>query len=106
MNKNPVSLPERTVIIESKSGKYVYLTQSVKYTSKLKQTRPIRKAIGKLNDEGLLIPNKNYYEIFKDENLMDAADRSDFVSVGPHFVVDSIVTNNNVKELLETIFED
>jgi hypothetical protein len=58
MNKyKPVQLPERTVIVRSKNGAYVYLTQKVVYSSELKCSRPKRIAIGKLNDDGMLIPN-------------------------------------------------
>lgn len=56
----PVDLPERTVTVRTKSGTYVYLTQRVEYSSKLKCSRPKRIAIGKLNEKGMLIPNQNY----------------------------------------------
>ena len=56
----PVDLPDRTVTVRTKSGTYVYLTQSVEYSSKLKCSRPKRIAIGKLNEKGMLIPNQNY----------------------------------------------
>ena len=58
MHQNPVDLPERTVIIKGRSGSYVYLTQRVKYSPELKQTRPVRVAIGKLDEEGRLKANK------------------------------------------------
>ena len=105
MHRNPVNLPERTVIIKGRSGSYVYLTQGVKYSPELKQTRPVRVAIGKLNEEGKLIPNRNYFEIFPYEQN-EPGDKADFVIAGPHFVADRISTENGLKELLETIFKD
>lgn len=105
MQRNPVDLPERTVVIKGKSGNYVYLTQGVKYSTELKQTRPIRIAIGKLNEDGKLIPNKNYFELFPCDQE-EPGDKADFVIVGPHFVVDKISEENGLKELLETIFKD
>ena len=105
MPHDPVNLPERTVIVKGKSGSYVYLTQGVKYSKELKQTRPIRIAIGKLNDEGMLIPNRNYFELFPDE-MEEPKDRADFLSVGPHFVVGKIAEKNELKNLLQTIFKD
>lgn len=100
-----MDLPERTVIIKGRSGSYVYLTQRVKYSPELKQTRPVRVAIGKLNEEGKLIPNRNYFEIFPYEQN-EPGDKADFVIAGPHFVVDKISAGNGLKELLETIFKD
>ena len=41
----PVDLPERTVTVRTKCGTYVYLTQRVEYSSKLKCSRPKRIAI-------------------------------------------------------------
>ena len=105
MHQNPVDLPERTVIIKGRSGSYVYLTQRVKYSPELKQTRPVRVAIGKLDEEGRLIPNRNYFEIFPYEQN-EPGDKADFVIAGPHFVVDKISAENGLKELLETIFKD
>lgn len=105
MHRNPVNLPERTVIIKGRSGSYVYLTQGVKYSPELKQTRPVRVAIGKLDEEGRLIPNRNYFEIFPYEQN-EPGDKADFVIAGPHFVVDKISAGNGLKELLETIFKD
>ncbi len=60
MNLTPVKRPDRTVIIKNNDVEYVYLTQGIKYSSEIKASRPKRVAIGKLNEEGLLIPNKNY----------------------------------------------
>ena len=91
MKFSPVDLPNRTVIVNNKGKKYVYLTQDVSYSPDLKCYRPKRIAIGKLSDDGKLIPNKNYIDLFGETiELKDACERSDFVSIGPHFIAQTI----------------
>lgn len=105
MKKKPVKRPDRTVIIKSKSGEYVYLTKGVHYSSELKRTSPIRVAIGKLDENGMLIPNNNYFDIFGvDDEVIDASDRSDVMITGPQFVVGKIAENVGIDALLTTIF--
>lgn len=107
MKLKSVALPERSVIVRSKSGQYVYLTESVTYSKELKCSRPTRVSIGKLDDEGLLIPNKNYLRIFGEHVELEVApNRSDCIVFGPHFIVDAIAKKTEVKMLLESIFED
>ena len=106
-NFKPVQLPERTVVTNTKSGKYVYLTQKVEYHSELKCSRPKRVGIGKLNDEGLLIPNKNYYELFGEEvELEEPGERADFVSVGMQLIVEKIAELLQLDKVLYPIFKD
>ena len=101
----PVDMPKRTVTVSNKSGTYVYLTQKVEYSSELKRSFPKRIAIGKLNEDGRLIPNKNYYSIYGEKvELIDQTDRSDYVSVGPQMVVENVSKNVQLSELLEDIF--
>lgn len=101
----PVDLPSRTVTVSTKSGTYVYLTQKVEYSSELKRSVPKRIAVGKLNDDGRLIPNRNYYSIFGENvELLDQADRSDFLIVGPQMIVESISRKTQLFDLLESIF--
>ncbi len=101
----PVDLPDRTVTVCTKSGTYVYLTQKVEYSSELKRSLPKRVAIGKLNDEGKLLPNKNYYSIYGETvELLDQADRSDYLSVGPQMIVETISRKIQLFDLLESVF--
>lgn len=63
INKEPVIRPEKSVVTHHSNGTdYVFLTIGFRYRKHLKRTEPIRVAIGKLNEDGLLIPNKNYFE--------------------------------------------
>ena len=58
MKYNPVPRPDRTVIVKNNGYQYVYLTQCVKYSPRLKRSVPSRASIGKLDENGMLIPNK------------------------------------------------
>lgn len=50
MKYNPVPRPDRTVIIKNNGYQYVYLTQCVKYSPRLKRSVPSRVSIGKLDE--------------------------------------------------------
>ena len=103
----PVDLPDRTVRVASKSGTYVYLTQKVEYSSTLKRSIPTRIVIGKLNDDGKLIPNKNYFSIYGEKvELLERSNRSDFISFGLNIIIDTIARKSQLYDLLDSIFED
>lgn len=107
MKYNPVPRPDRTVIVKNNGYQYVYLTQCVKYSPRLKRSVPLRVSIGKLDENGMLIPNKKYFELFPDSNGLDElGDRADFISIGPHLVVDKISNQLSLYSLLETVFHD
>lgn len=107
INYKPVDLPDRTVTVRTKSGTYVYLTQSVEYYSKLKCSRPKRIAIGKLNEEGMLIPNQNYFDLYgKPVELDVPGERADSISCGPFVVVDSIARKTQLMDVLESVFPE
>lgn len=107
MNYKSVDRPERTVIVKNKGKKYVYLTQNVQYSPELKRSLPKRILIGKLDDQGLLIPNKNYFELFGESVELEVQnERADYVSIGPHLVVDKIADKLSLHSLLDTIFPE
>lgn len=107
INYKPVDLPDRTVTVRTKSGTYVYLTQRVEYSSKLKCSRPKRIAIGKLNEEGMLIPNQNYFDLYgKPVELDVPGERADSISCGPFVVVDSIARKTQLMDVLESVFPE
>ncbi len=102
----PVEIPERTVKVNGKSGTYIYLTLKVEYSNKLKRSIPKRIAIGKLNNDGKLIPNENYYSIYGESvKQLDQSDRSDYLSIGPKLLVDTISRKTQLLDLLQNIFE-
>ena len=107
MQRKPVKRPERTVVVKQKNNQYVYLTKDVKYHKELKRSAPNRILIGKLNDDGLLIPNDNYFDIFYDEQeLLEPSDRSDVMIIGPSFIANELSKKNELFTLLDTIFLD
>lgn len=107
INYKPLDLPERTVTVRTKSGTYAYLTQRVEYSSKLKCSRPKRIAIGKLNERGMLIPNKNYFDLYgKPVELDVPGEKADTVSCGTFVVVDAIVRKTQLIDVLESVFSE
>ena len=107
INYKPVDLPERTVTVRNKRDTYVYLTQRVEYSSKLKCSRPKRIAIGKLNEEGILISNQNYFDLYGNPVELDVpGERVDTVSCGPFVVVDAIVRKTQLMDVLESVFPE
>lgn len=105
MNYKSVERPERTVIVRNNGKEYVYLTQNVQYSSELKRSCPKRILIGKLDDQNKLIPNKNYFELFGDSIELELArERADYISIGPHLVVEKIADRLSLYGLLDSIF--
>lgn len=104
---NPVECPER-IVTQNRNGKiYVYLTKKVVYDPEKKRSIPDRVYIGILNDDGKLIPNQNYVDIFGgEEEYIDPYNRGDYISVGLHSVVSSIAKKMQLEELLDGIFEE
>ena len=104
---NPVECPERIVTQNRNGKKYVYLTKKVVYNPEKKRSIPDRIYIGILNDDGKLIPNQNYVDIFGiEEECVDPNNRGDFISAGLHSVVSYIAEKMQLKELLDGIFEE
>ena len=102
---NPVDRPDRTVIVHKNDVDYVYFTEKVVYSPEKKRSSPRRVYIGKLNDEGKLLPNQNYIDIFGAvEERVDPYERGDFISAGLHCAVDDIANKLQLRELLESIF--
>lgn len=107
MKRKPVNRPERTVVVRQKNNQYVYLTKEVKYHKELKRSAPNRILIGKLNEEGLLIPNDNYFDIFVDEkDLLEPCDRSDVMIIGPSFITNELSKRSELYTLLDSIFSE
>lgn len=104
---SPVPLPKRVVTVSNNSGTYVYLTQKVVYSKSTKKSAPQRITIGKLDSNGMLIPNHNYIELFgEDIDLKIAPERSDSLSFGPQLVVDKIAKQTGLDEILEEILPE
>ena len=62
---NPVPLPSSNVSI-TKSGKYRYAYHIGKgYRNSKGQPTSHRLSIGKIDENGMLVPNENYFAIYK-----------------------------------------
>lgn len=102
----PVERPERTVTVKTKSATYVYLTNGVEYKKSKKRSEPKRTLIGKLNEDGMLIPNQNYIDIYGQKvHLEIQQKRSDCISFGLKLLTDKITEKNQMKVLLQNIFD-
>lgn len=104
-NFKPVPRPERTVVSHVNGVDKVYLTLKVEYSKEKKRSSPKRVYIGKLNDDGMLLPNQNYVKYFG----LDADDlcsdiRSDAFTIGHHFVFSKIAERLQLYDLLNSIF--
>ena len=104
---SPVPVPKRVVTVSNDSGTYVYLTQKVVYSKKTKKSAPKRVAIGKLDSNGMLIPNQNYMEIFgEDSSLKPAPERNDALVFGPQLVVNKIAKETGLEEILSEVLPE
>jgi len=102
LNKNlRVPLPKKGIAFKKtkKDGpKYVYFTTSA-YRDKNGNPTNKRTAIGKLDEEsGMLIPNNNYYNFFKDTNVNFLP--KSILNFGSTFLVDHILNKLNVSDFL------
>lgn len=103
----PVTRPSRTVVCRQNGIEKIYLTLKVEYSKQKKRSSPKRLYIGKLNEDGMLIPNQNYFDHFGEEALLqEVPDRCDCVSVGPHFVFSKIAEKKELDCMLSSVFED
>ena len=106
MKYSPVPVPECCVFTKTGSATYVYLTKSVAYSKEKKRTVPTRVLIGKLNDDGMLVPNHNYVELFGEKKeLVPSPERADFVSCGLHMILERIAEELQLNTLLEGVFD-
>jgi transposase len=104
-----VPIPEAPGLISKKNvgGKtYVYYETGRDYLPEKKYTVPKRVGIGKLTDEGLLVPNENFAKFFPD--LMPGAEtraRTSFtLRAGVYFVLARLVETSGVSEILVDVF--
>jgi len=98
-----VDLPSRTVIVPNGKYKYVYYTKKT-YRIANGQIRNDRVAIGKLSEDGRLIPNQNYYEIFGESKPVDLPDT--VRSCGSYAVCKALSESLGLNSLLIDVFPD
>lgn len=106
--ESPVKIPSAKGIKIYKNG-YVYYASSQKWDSVKKRPIDHRRCIGKLDpdNEGCLIPNKVFYELFPQEtNLPEAPKQSDVLSYGSYEVLDRAAETCGVLSALKENYPD
>lgn len=101
-----VPLPERGIIkYKSKAATYVYYITRIYRNEKGKPTND-RVSIGKIDDEtGMLIPNKNYYEIYAScAEQFKQPEIESIKSCGVTYVIDGILNELGLVEIMKKKF--
>ena len=100
-----VAMPERKITINSSNKnrtRYVYYTKRAYRNSKNQPTSE-KILIGKRNPEsGMLIPNKNYFDIFGQDMILYTKSILDF---GNFFAINSVLGELGVSNILKKIFK-
>jgi len=101
-----VPLPERGIIkYKNKSTTYVYYITRIYRNEKGKPTND-RVSIGKIDEEtGMLIPNKNYYEIYaSSDKKSDQSQIESIKSCGVTYAIDGLLNELGLVEVIKKKF--
>lgn len=103
-DKIKVEMPQHCVKVPKNGTTYIQYTTRAYRNAKGKPTSD-RVAIGKLDDAtGMLIPNRNYYEIFEKK---DPGFTPEFVrSCGVYALISEIVKKSGLKKVLDRAFPE
>ena len=104
--KHQVPLPERGIIkYKSKDATYVYYITRIYRNEKGKPTND-RVSIGKIDEEtGMLIPNRNYYEIYASSNNQSEQPEIESIkSCGVTYVIDGLLNELGLVEIMRKKF--
>ena len=100
-----VTMPERKITINSSNKNrtwYVYYTKRAYRNSKNQPTSE-KILIGKRDPEsGMLIPNKNYFDIFGQDMILHTKSILDF---GNFFAINSVLEELGVSDILKKIMK-
>lgn len=103
-NKFMVEMPKEKITFNSSNKpktEYVYFSKRAYRNSKGQPTSE-KVLIGKKDPEsGMLVPNKNYYELFEKEEVLPTKSIQDF---GSFYVLQSIFEELGLYDILENIF--
>lgn len=101
----PVPRPKNTKIHAQKNNRYVYMTLEKVYDPVKKYNVDKRKCIGKMNDDGLMIPNEFYYSLYLGEQpTSKAPEASDTLSVGNYLLIESICEYLGLSHILNEVY--
>jgi len=103
---NQVPLPERGIVkYKSKDATYVYYITRIYRNEKGKPTND-RVSIGKIDEEtGMLIPNRNYYEIYPSpDSLPRQSEIESIKSCGVTYAIDGLLNELGLVEIMRKKF--
>ena len=98
-----VSFPENALLYPNG---YVYVNVSSAYDPSVKYTRSQRKCIGKNIDGKTMYANDIYTSLFLREDLPDAPERSDVLSMGALVMMKWAVSSSGLDTALLSVFRD
>jgi len=90
-----------------KGGIYINFEYDRVYDKERRFNIPRRATIGKLGDDGLMIPNENYHKFFPGENLpgeKPRSFRSSCLRAGGYFLISKLLGDYGLPVLLEDFF--
>ena len=100
---NPIPLPSSNISI-TKSGKYQYVYHIGKgYRNSKGQPASHRLSIGKLDENGMLIPNENYFAIY-DVQPADNIKVDSVLNFGDYFLLDTLAKDIGLAQVLRNVF--
>jgi transposase len=104
-SKIKVPMPKEGIIIRS-SGTYRYVYKVLRaFRNERGQPTNARKQIGRLDPEnGMLIPNDNYYEYYGTDKLEMLPSSDSVRSVGATFLVSKVLESLGVRDALDSVF--
>lgn len=107
--KTKVEIPieEGKIVINRK--KYVMYEVDRKYDKIKKYNVPIRVAIGKISEDGLMQPNEKYLVYFYDEKMQKerkGKERSGCIRIGTYLLYKKIIEEKRLNIILEKVFGD
>jgi len=101
-----VPLPQSGVSVTT-SGKYKYVYHIGRgYRNSKGQPTNDKTGIGKLDENGMLIPNENYFAIYggTPQSEPEAVEVDSILNFGDHFLLDHIAENIGLKKVMKNIF--
>ena len=105
--REKIEIPNEEGKIVINRNKYVMYEIDRKYDNEKKYNVPIRVSIGKITEEGKMIPNSNYIKYFYDSKISKENrknERSSCIKIGTYILIKKIIEEKKLNEILEKVF--
>jgi len=105
--KEKIEIPNEEGKIVINRNKYVMYEIDRKYDNKKKYNVPIRVSVGKVTEDGKMIPNNNYIKYFYDSKISNESrknERSSCIRIGTYILIKKIIEEKKLNEILEKVF--